>query len=209
MRFPSWGLSLSIWSRGVSELVFVVVEGIDASGKTTQALRLRDRLEERGCTVYARFHPAGDNWAGVRARRFLLAEGLSAHFAAAMFYIADVLMSVIRTPWWGCDYVVYVRYLMGTAYLPFPLGAFAYHFFATILPRPRHTIFLDINPQEAHRRVALRESDREMFESQEQLEKISSRARALARSNRWTIISGTGSEEDIEERILAKLKADP
>ncbi|MBC8223794.1 thymidylate kinase [Candidatus Bathyarchaeota archaeon] len=184
----------------------MVVEGIDASGKTTQALRLRDRLEERGCTVYARFHPAGDNWAGVRARRFLLAEGRSAHFAAAMFYIADVLMSVIRTPWRGCDYVVYVRYLMGTAYLPFPLGAFAYLFFATILPRPKHTIFLDVDPREAHRRVALRESDREMFESQEQLEKIGSRARSLARSNRWTFIGGKGSEEDIGERIWAELR---
>ena len=187
-------------------MVFVVVEGIDASGKTTQALRLRDRLEERGYTVYARFHPEGDNWAGVRARRFLLAEGRSAHFAAAMFYIADVLRSVILTPWRANDYVVYVRYLMGTAYLPFPLGAFAYHFFATFLPRPRHTIFLDVDPQEAHKRVALRESDREMFESQEQLEKIGSRARALARSNCWTIIGGTGSEEDIGKRIWAELR---
>ena len=156
--------------------------------------------------VYARFHPAGDNWAGANARRFLLEEGRSAHFAAAMFYIADVLMSVIRTPWWACDYVVYVRYLMGTAYLPFPLGAFAYHFFATILPRPRHTIFLDVDPQEAHRRVALREDNQEMFESQEQLEKIGARARALASSNGWTIVDATGSEEYIGERIWAELR---
>ena len=187
-------------------MVFVVVEGIDASGKTTQALRLRDRLEERGYTVYARFHPEGDNWAGVRARRFLLVEGRSAHFAAAMFYIADVLRSVILTPWRANDYVVYVRYLMGTAYLPFPLGAFAYHFFATFLPRPRHTIFLDVDPQEAHKRVALRESDREMFESQEQLEKISSRALKLARSNNWTIVDATGTVGVIGERIWAELR---
>jgi len=187
-------------------VVFVVVEGIDASGKTTQALRLRERLEEKGYTVYARFHPAGDNWAGVRARRFLLAEGRSAHFAAAMFYIADVLRSVILTPWRANDYVVYVRYLMGTAYLPFPLGAFAYHFFATFLPRPMQTIFLDVDPQEAHKRVALRESDREMFESQEQLEKISSRALKLARSNSWTIIDATGTVGVIGERIWAELR---
>jgi len=187
-------------------VVFVVVEGIDASGKTTQALRLRERLEEKGYTVYARFHPAGDNWAGVRARRFLLAEGRSAHFAAAMFYIADVIMSVILTPWRANDYVIYVRYLMGTAYLPFPLGAFAYHFFATFLPRPKHTVFLDIDPQEAHRRVALRESDREMFESQEQLVKIGSRALKLARSNGWTIVDATGTVGVIGERIWAELR---
>ena len=186
----------------------MVVEGLDASGKTTQALRIRERLEERGYSVYARFHPAGDNWAGVRARRFLLADGRSAHFAASMFYIADVIRSVILTPWWTYDYVVYVRYLMGTAYLPFPLGAFAYRFFATFLPSPRHTIFLDIDPQEAHRRIALRQSDREMFESLEQLKKIASRALALARSSRWTVIDGIRSEESIEERILAELPSD-
>jgi dTMP kinase len=182
-------------------MVFVVIEGLDASGKTTQAQRLVKRLEERGHTVYTRFHPEGDNWAGAMAKRFLLAEGLSAHFASAMFYIADVLRSVILTPWRGYDYVVYVRYLMGTAYLPFPLGAFAYHFFAYLLPRPMHTIFLDIDPEEAHRRVAVRERDREMFESLDQLKKIRVRAIALARVNGWAFIDGSGVLGDVESRI--------
>ena len=186
-------------------MVFVVVEGLDASGKTTQALRLRDRLEGEGHTVYARLHPAGDNWAGVRARRFLLAEGRSAHFASAMFYIADVLRSVFLTPWWGFDYIIYVRYLMGTAYLPPPLGQFAYHFFAALLPKPRQTIFLEVDPGEAHRRIVEGRSRREMFESPEQLEKISSRALALARSNGWAIVDGTGSEEVVGGRIWVEL----
>ncbi len=190
-------------------MVFAVIEGLDASGKTTQALRLKERLEERGYTVYTRFHPSGDNWAGIRARRFLLAEGRSAHFASAMFYIADVLRSVILTPWRTYDYVVYVRYLMGTAYLPPPLGAFAFRFFSTLLPRPKHVFYLDIEPGEAYRRIVRGRSQVEMFESRKQLEKIGSRALALARSSSWTIINGTGTEEDIEERILAKLKADP
>ena len=185
----------------------MVVEGLDASGKTTQASRLRDRLEGRGLTVYTRFHPARDNWAGARARRFLLADGRSAHFAAAMFYIADVLRSVILTPWRAYDYVVYVRYLMGTDYLPLPLGVFAFRFFSTLLPRPKHVFYLDIEPGKAYRRIVRGRSQVEMFESREQLEKIGSRALALARSSRWTIVNGTVSEEDIEERILAELKA--
>ena len=190
-------------------MVFAVIEGLDASGKTTQALRLRDRLEERGYTVYTRFHPEGDNWAGAKARRFLLAEGRSAHFAAAMFYIADVLRSVILTPWRSYDYVVYVRYLMGTAYLPPPLGVFAFRFFSAFLPRPKHIFYLDIKPDEAYRRVVQGRSQVEMFESPEQLEKIGTRALAVARSSSWTIIKGTGSEEDIEKRILAELEIDP
>ena len=184
----------------------MVVEGLDASGKTTQALRLRDRLQGEGHTVYARFHPAGDNWAGARARRFLLAEGRSAHFASAMFYIADVLRSVILTPWRSYDYVVYVRYLMGTAYLPPPLGLFAYHFFATLLSKPRQTIFLEVDPGEAHRRIVEGRSQTEMFESPEQLKKINARALALARSNSWAIIDATGSEEVVGGRIWAEIR---
>ena len=182
------------------------MEGLDASGKTTQALTLRDRLKGEGHTVYARFHPTGDNWAGVRARRFLLAEGRSAHFASAMFYIADVLRSVILTPWRAYDYVIYVRYLMGTAYLPPPLGLFAYHFFAALLPRPKQTVFLEVNPGEAHRRIVEGRSQTEMFESLEQLEKINSRALALARTNGWAIVDATGLENVIGERIWAELR---
>ena len=187
-------------------MVFVVIEGLDASGKTTQVLRLVKRLEERGHTVHTRFHPAGDNWTGVKAKLFLLAEGRSAHFAAAMFYIADVLRSVILTPWLDSDYVLYVRYLMGTAYLPPPLGVFAFRFFSSFLPKPTLTFYLDIEPEEAYRRVVQGRRRVEMFESPEQLEKIGSRALDLARSSRWTIINGTGSEEDIEERILVELE---
>jgi dTMP kinase len=184
----------------------VVVEGIDASGKTTQALRLRDRLEGEGHTVYMRLHPAGDNWMGIRARKFLLAEGRNAHFASAMFYIADVLRSVLLTPWRAYDYIIYVRYLMGTAYLPSPLGLFAYHFFVSFLPKPRKTIFLEVDPGEAHRRILKGRSQTEMFESPEQLEKISTRALALARTKSWVVIDATGMEEVVSERIWAELR---
>ena len=183
----------------------MVIEGLDASGKTTQAVRLRERLEGRGLTVFTRLHPEGDNGAGARARRFLLAEGRSAHFASAMFYIADVLRSVILTPWRAYDYVVYVRYLMGTAYLPRPLDAFAYRFFATLLPRPRCTIFLDIAPLEAYRRISQRRGRREMFESLERLEGICVKALALARLNGWRVIDANGSMEDVGNRIWASL----
>ncbi|MGD2201707.1 MAG: thymidylate kinase, partial [Candidatus Bathyarchaeota archaeon] len=186
-------------------MVFVVIEGLDASGKTTQAERLSSYLEGRGLTVYTRFHPEGDNWAGRRAKRFLLAEGRSAHFAAAIFYILDVLRSVLLTPWLIYDYIVYVRYLMGTAYLPPPLGTFAYHFFATFLPDPKHTFYLQIPPQEAYRRIDAAREEKEMFESHEQLEKIGSRAADLARRNRWTVVEADKPPDDIERHIRESL----
>ena len=186
----------------------MVIEGLDGSGKTTQALRLRGWLSGGDHTVHARFHPSGDNWAGRRARRFLLAEGRSAHFAAAMFYILDVLRSVLLTPWRTYDYVVYVRYLMGTAYLPQPLGAIAYGFFSILLPRPKITFFLEVDPAEAHRRIDEGRDAREMFESIDQLEKIRKRALSLAQAKGWAIVEANGAEDEVSSLILGMLPSD-
>jgi dTMP kinase len=189
----------------VLSLVFVVLDGLDASGKSTQAGRLRRRLAGRGKTVYVRIHPSVDCWAGVRTRRFLQSEGRSAHFASAIFYILDVLRSVVRCPWWLYDYVVFVRYLMGTAYLPDPLNRIAYSFFAAILPRPRYKLFLDVDPEEAHRRIVENRSEREMFESLEQLRKVGGRALSLARVFGWTIIDANKPEDEVERQIHSAL----
>jgi dTMP kinase len=187
-------------------VVFIVIDGLDASGKTTQAERLRDSLRRRGLTVFTRFHPSDDHWAGIKARRFLLAEGRSAHFCSAIFYILDVLSSILRTPWRLYDYVIYVRYLMGTAYLPPPLHVIAHRFFATLLPRPRHTFFLRVDPREAHRRISQNRHRQEMFESLAQLEKINVRALSLARANGWTMVDANGPEEEVERQIQAGLR---
>lgn len=186
-------------------MVFIVFDGLNGSGKTTQAERFRDRLTEEGLTVYVKFHPS-DSWAGTMSRRFLLAEGMSAHFCAAIFYIVDVLVSVIQTPWRLYDHVIYVRYLMGTAYLPPPLHAFAYRFFAVLLPEPKHTLFLRIDPREAHRRITANRREKEMFESLDQLEKIGVRALYLAMINGWTVIDANKPMEEVEEQIQAKFR---
>jgi len=76
------------------QLVFVVIDGLDASGKSTQALKLRNFLRNHGKNVYVRFHPSNDNFFGVKAKRFLLFKGKGEHFAAAFF---SWLMSFVQS----------------------------------------------------------------------------------------------------------------
>jgi len=186
-------------------MVFVVIDGLDASGKSTQAQRLRDVLTKQGKSVYVRVHPSDDCWAGVGTRRFLLMEGRGAHFAAAILYVLDVVRSTIRCPWWLYDYVVFVRYLMGTAYLPPPLHRIAYHFFAALLPSPGFRFFLDVEPEEAHRRIVEIRSQMEMFESLEQLGRVKDKALSLARTGSWIIIDANQPEEIVEAQILENI----
>jgi dTMP kinase len=186
-------------------VVFVVLDGLDASGKSTQAERLREFFVGRGRSVYTRIHPSDDCRAGVGARRFLLCKGRSAHLISAILYTFDVLRSIAITPWWLYDYVIFVRYLMGTAYLPSPLDRFAYRFFASTLPRPEFKFFLDVEPEEAHRRIVESRSSQEMFESLEQLRKVGVRALSLARIDGWVIIDANKSEEEVESQIRENL----
>ncbi len=186
-------------------MVFVVIDGLDASGKSTQAERLRDHLERRGKSVYVRIHPSDDSWAGVGTRRFLLSEGRGAHFAAAILYVLDVVRSTMRCPWWLYDYVVFVRYLMGTAYIPPPLHRIAYHFFAALLPSPGFRFFLDVDPEEAHRRIVESRSRMEMFESLEQLRKVREKALYLARIDSWIIVDANQPEEVVEAQLRERL----
>ena len=186
-------------------MVFIVIDGLDGSGKSTQAKKLVARLRGDGCSVHIRFHPSDDCWAGVRARRYLLSEGRGAHLASAIFYILDVIRSVILSPWWGSDYVVFVRYLIGTAYLPTPLDNFAYAFFASFLPRPRHKLFLDVRPEEAYRRILESRGQMEMFESPDQLRKVGDKARRLAMLHGWTIVDGNLDEGSVGSKIVLEV----
>jgi dTMP kinase len=182
-------------------MVFVIIDGLDASGKSTQASRLYDYLTKSGRSVYLRIHPSDDRWTGLLTRRFLRSRGRKAHLAAALLYILDVVMSTIFCPWRRYDYIIFVRYLMGTAYLPKPLHKVAYLFFGAIMPKTRFMFFLDVQPEEAHRRIVESRIDREMFESPEELKKVGEKAIYLAYMDNWIIIDANKSEEEIENHI--------
>jgi len=88
----------------------------------------------------------------------------------------DVVRSILLYSWRKYDYTIFVRYLMGTAYLPSPLHIIAYHFFASVVPTSNFMFFLDVKPEEAYRRIKRARERREMFESFEELEQIRRKA---------------------------------
>jgi len=186
-------------------LAFIVIDGLDASGKSTQASNLYRDLTKKGKTVFLRIHPSNDNFFGIKTKHFLYLRGKSAHFASALFYMLDVIRSILLYSWRKYDYVIFVRYLMGTAYLPYPLHIIAYYFFAFTVPTSNFMFFLDVKPEEAYRRIRKARKKREMFENIEELEKIRFKALSLALMGRWKIINANKSIIETGEEITQSL----
>jgi dTMP kinase len=154
-------------------------------------------LNEKKKTFCIRVHPENDNLFGRKARVYLYSKGKNAHFASALFYMIDVIRSILLYSWRRADFVIFVRYLMGTAYLPSPLHIVAYNFFALLVPKSKDMFFLDVDPENAAARIAENRSATEMFESLEALKKVRSKALALTRFNRWIIIDANMPQVEV------------
>ena len=157
-------------------------------------------LKKMDKTACLRVHPEIDNWFGLNARAYLYSKGKSAHFASALFYMMDVIRSILLYSWRKADFIIFVRYLMGTAYLPSPLDTVAYNFFASVVPKSNKMFFLDVSPKEAATRIVKNRKQTEMFESLEALKKVRAKALSLTRFDKWIIID---SNKPVGEVALA------
>ena len=183
----------------------MIIDGLDGSGKSTQAYLLLKKLKKQHKTVHLRIHPEIDNWFGRKARVFLFAKGKSAHFASALFYMLDLLRSILLFSWRRVDYVILVRYLMGTAYLPSPLHTIGYLFFSALVPKSVYMYFLDVTPEVAVARVRKRREN-EMFETYAALEKVRGKALALTRFDKWLIVDSSQTIDKVDLLLKNAIK---
>jgi len=174
-------------------LKFIVVDGLDGCGKDTHAQRIRDALEVRGEKVTIISHPSKRLF-GRLSKRFLEGSGMVARFNATLLFTADVLLSVRWLKTKADGTVIFVRYLLGTAYLPRRLAPAGYRFFRNLLPFPDIAIFIDIDPEVAARRIASRGHRQEMFETLEKLSAVRRVAKELVREE-WVLVDNSEDGE--------------
>ncbi len=182
---------------------FIVVDGLDGSGKDTHAKYIAERYQSKGETLIIRTHPS-DSFFGKKAKQSLLGRGKINHIKASIFYFLDVMNSLIRY-YRRADNVIFVRYIGGVFYLPFPLAKFLYKFFSAILPTSDYMFFLDAEPEVLAKRISNRK-EKEMFENLEDLRKV--REKALKILKGWHIVRTDREIKETRaeiERILDKL----
>ena len=177
----------------------IIVDGLDGVGKDTQAQLIKTRYEKKEEKVVLRTHPSTDNYFGKKAKEALLGKGKIKKLEASIFYMMDVLRSIrnyYRKK--DIDTLIIVRYLVGTAYLPFRLAKIAYRFFENFVPISKYMFFLDASPEVMSKRIEERK-EREMFETLDELEKVRNKALYLVKN--WNIIDASGNIEDTFLRI--------
>lgn len=185
---------------------WIVVDGLDGSGKSTIARWIKEHYESMGDTVHVQVHPS-ERLAGRISRRALQERGPMMFIISTAFYVLDVLISVskLRTEFRRYDDVVFVRYLMGTAYLPKRFAKQGYDAFAKVLPVPERLLLVDILPENALHRIARRDDREEMFENLPSLTRC--REKLLMLSDGWSVLDNNGDEVETRRQLEDQLEA--
>lgn len=179
---------------------FIVIDGLDGSGKDTQVKLIADMYEKQGRKVVVRSHPCFDNRYGRKSKEALLKTGKINHLLATIYFGLDVIRSVVKyTHDDSIDVLIFSRYILAVMYLPDGINTLVYKIVTFILPTSDCMFFLDVSPEESLRRIGSRDEDTEMFENIECLRE--NRLKSQKFIYNWNVIPGDDSAEVISEKI--------
>jgi dTMP kinase len=156
---------------------FIVLEGLDGAGTTTQAQLLGERLASRG-PVWTTWEPS-ERPAGLLIRRILKGEVVAHPRALALLFAADRLDHVfgpggiaehLRR---GENVVCDRYYLSSLAYQTLDASLSWVHAINSRALRPDLTVFLEVPVRTCLQRIGTRQGERkELFEREEALQRV-------------------------------------
>lgn len=205
---------------------FVVLEGIDGAGTTTQTARLVERLRRDGETVVRSTREPSDGPIGSLVRQVLTGRivapgGLAPGWATmALLFAADRMDHVeseIEPVLAGGGVVVSDRYdASSLAYQSVSSGRGGEAAVDWIRQLNRHarrpdlTIVVDLDEDEAARRRDARGEPAQLYEQNETQRALAAFYRELARhmpEDDVVVVSGDGTVDEVHERVLAAYRA--
>ncbi len=190
---------------------FLVLEGGDATGKTTQTARLAARLRAEGREVLQTFEPGGTKLGGSLRSLLLDGSGTVEPEAEALLMAADRaqhVLEVIRPALARGEWVVSDRFVPSSlAYqgVGRGLGVPAIELvngIATGGLEPDLVIVLDLPPEVAIERFG---AARDRLEEEDDAFRLAVHEayRDLAGSRGWVLLDAAGSIDEVEARIWA------
>lgn len=210
------------FNRNESKGVYVAIEGIDGSGKSTQVERLKEYFEKKNASVVTTSEPRSDSVVGKILRDVLQAKIKIPSSALQYLYSADrvinqetivkpalekgALLLSHRSFWSVIPYGVMDKGLVNYSETNAQILAVAqgllsmYHQFIA----PDHTFYLDILVDTAMRRLSAMDKVKEIYEKKEKLTQI--REGYLWQMklfpSMFTVINGEQDEEKVTKEII-------
>ena len=195
---------------------FIVLEGIDGSGKTSQVGRLAERLTGLGVRCRTTREPS-DGPVGVLIRQALTGRIAIDGRAIAALYAADRLDHLTNQTDGLCRSidqgitVVSDRYYFSSyashsvdVDMDWVIGA---NSLSADLLRPTLTVFLDVPAEQAMERIRQNRDHEELFEKEDRLRQTRALYfRAFERLKdveNVAVVDGVGTEDEVMERIWA------
>lgn len=204
----------------MSNSYFIVLEGIDGSGKTTQAELLYKKMRDKNIECHLTSEPT-EGAMGKLLRTYLKGENSADEIAVAALFTADRLDHLTG------DNGIYSKLVLGISVVSdrYYFSSYAYNAQSyavdTVIAlnspcadirRPDLTVFIDVSPTKAMERIKASRSDEELeiYENEKYLTNVRSRYlkafEKLKASENVVIIDGDGTIEEVADNIWSKVK---
>ena len=193
---------------------FIVLEGLDGSGTTSQAAALATSLRQRGASVLETREPS-DGAIGRQVRELLRADRSSPAdpHTVALLFAADRLAHVrdeIGPALARGEIVVCDRYVISSwVYQSLDCDAAWVRAINARAPWPDLTILLDVPVDVALARVRARAGVREIYDADATQRRVAAAYDAVVaeRHPQLVVVDGVGPIEDVSARVLAAVDA--
>lgn len=191
---------------------FIVIEGADGTGTTTQVRALCERLVAEGYQVHSTAEPSGDD-IGKLTRAMLRARTMdeAAWRSLALLFAADRLEHLAREvePKLRAGvHVVCDRYTLSSlVYQGLHVPETWVRELNRYAPPPDHLLVLTLKVEEALRRVAQRRGQAEVYDDETTQRDVHARYERLAREQGAVNIDAAPSPAEVTEHIWAAMRA--
>lgn len=198
---------------------FIVIEGVDGSGKTTQIERLQAKFKKNGWKFHDTAEPT-DGPIGSLVRNILNKRIVADERTIAALYLADRLDHIQNETNGMLKHLNEGTHVIASRYY---FSSFAYqatdnvsldwlvdaHQLVRELLKPDLNIFIDISPEESMRRLTAGRSFLDLFETEEKITAVRqgywNAFDKIGKEENLAIIDGMQSEEEIAAKIWTKV----